>query len=235
VAQGERLGRALSDATSPDGAADLSDLIPSRPFAEAVEQLLAAWKESPAASGQCVGAAVASGAHAGALSRRAEDLELVVSGPKSVHLHPRSTEQVLLELIGEAQHEILIVTYALQGYAELEGALAQAAARGVRITVVAETSEDSPGFQGDPARALGTIPVERLRWPRDQRPARGAALHAKVVVVDRSTVLITSANLTQRASADNLEVGVLLRGDDAGERIVNHVSELTATGVLRRA
>lgn len=234
MAQGERLGRALSEAATPEGAAEVPSLIPSRAFAEAVEQLLAAWKDSPSTSGQCVGAAVAGGAHAGALSRRAEDLELVVSGPRSGDLHPRNTEQVLLALIGEARSEVLIVTYALQGYPELEDALAQAAGRGVRITVVAETSEDSPGFQGDPARELGTIPVERLRWPRDQRPARGAALHAKLVVVDRRTVLITSANLTQRASADNFEVGVLLRGDDTGARLVNHLEELAAKGVLRQ-
>ena len=54
-------------------------------------------------------------------------------------------------------------------------------------------------------------------------------------VVDRMTALVTSANLTQRASGDNLEAGVLIRGDDTARRIVEHIEELRGTGTLRPA
>jgi phosphatidylserine/phosphatidylglycerophosphate/cardiolipin synthase-like enzyme len=156
----------------------------------------------------------------------------VASGPRSTTLHSRSTEQILLGLIAEAQHEILLVTFALQGYDDLRDAVRQAVARGVRVRVLAEDPDDAPGFYGDPVRALAGIPVERLRWPRERRSGRGAALHAKVVVVDRGAVLVTSANLTQRASEDNFEVGLLLRGD-VGGRLARHIDELVVTGVFR--
>jgi phosphatidylserine/phosphatidylglycerophosphate/cardiolipin synthase-like enzyme len=49
------------------------------------------------------------------------------------------------------------------------------------------------------------------------------------------TALVTSANLTQRASGDNLEAGVLIRGHDTARRIVEHIEELRGAGTLRPA
>ena len=135
-----------------------------------------------------------------------------MSGPASETVHARRTEQVLLQLISEARHEILLVTFALEMHDELHEALTRALHRGVRVTVLAEDPADYPGFRGDPGRAVRDLKVERLRWPAEARPERGAALHAKVVVVDRMTALVTSADLTQRASGDNLEAGVVHPG-----------------------
>lgn len=234
-AQAERLGRALCEAATPDEAGGVAYLIPSAPFAAAAEQLLAAWRASPTVTGVSVGAAVAAAAHAHALARQTNELELVVSGPTSEVIHARRTEQVLLQLIGEARREILLVTFALEMHDELRQALTEASERAVSITVLAEDPADYPGFRGSPEHAVRGLTLERLRWLADARPKRGAALHAKVVVVDRTTALITSANLTQRASGDNLETGVLMRGCDTARRIVEHVEELVRTGTLQVA
>jgi phosphatidylserine/phosphatidylglycerophosphate/cardiolipin synthase-like enzyme len=234
-AQAERLGRALSEVATPDEAAPVAYLIPSTSFAAAVEHLLTAWRACPTVTGLSVGIAVAAAAHAHALARLSSEVELVVSGPASETVHARRTEQVLLQLISEARHEILLVTFALEMHEELYEALNGASQRGVRVTVLAEDPADYPGFRGDPGRAVRDLNVERLRWPAEARPARGAALHAKVVVVDRMTALVTSANLTQRASGDNLEAGVLIRGDDTARRIVEHIEELRGGGTLRPA
>jgi hypothetical protein len=77
----------------------------------------------------------------------------------------------------------------------LRTALTAATARGVTVAVLAEDPLDDPKFSGAPAKALSGLLVDRLRWPIDQRPVSGAALHAKVVVVDRRIALITSANI----------------------------------------
>ncbi len=66
--------------------------------------------------------------------------------------------------------------------------------------MLAEDRQDNPGFTGNLGAALTELVAQRLCWPADQRPVFGAALHAKIVVVDRYIALITSANLTKRAA-----------------------------------
>lgn len=235
VAHAERLGRALCEVASPDEAAWVAYLIPASSFAAQAERLLSAWRAAPAVTGAALAMSVTAAAHAHSNARLRGNLELVVSGPASDAIHARRTEQVLLQLISEARDELLLITFALEMHQELGQALEGAESRGVRITVLAEDPIDNSGFRGDPATVIAGTKVGRLRWPRDKRPAGGAALHAKVVVVDRSTTLVTSANLTRRASGDNFEAGILIRGDDTGRRIVEHVDELLRAGTLLRA
>jgi phosphatidylserine/phosphatidylglycerophosphate/cardiolipin synthase-like enzyme len=234
-AQAERLGRALDEARSPDEAVSIAALIPTAPFAAAVDQLLASWRSCPEVTGLTVGTAVAAAAHAHASARRSSEVELVVSGPSSGALHARRTEQVLLQLISEAHEEVLLVTFALQMYEELREALVEASGRGVHVVVLAEDPADNPGFRGDPGRVLRGLPVEQLHWPSHERSPSGGSLHAKLVLVDGSTAFITSANLTERGSARNLEVGVLLRGTDIALGLRAHIDDLLRLGTLRRA
>ncbi len=100
--------------------------------------------------------------------------------------------------------------------------------------MLAEDPIDDPNFTGAPAKALDGLPVNWLRWPADQRPASGAALHAKTVVIDRSIAFITSANVTKRAAGDNIEAGLLVRGGDIPQRLVDHVGQLLQDDVLRQ-
>jgi phosphatidylserine/phosphatidylglycerophosphate/cardiolipin synthase-like enzyme len=90
---------------------------------------------------------------------------------------------------------------------------------GSAVVDVAEDHEGNPGFTGNPGAALVELIALRLRWPADQRPALGAALHAKVVIVDSCVALITSANLTSERKPLSLswEVGL---GIGAGGWIV---------------
>jgi len=98
--------------------------------------------------------------------------------------------------------------------------------------VLTEDPQDNPGFNGNPAKELSGLIAQRLRWPAEERPETGAALHAKVAVIDGSTAFITSANLTKRAAGNNLEAGVLIRGGDIPERLSAHVRELRQQGRL---
>jgi phosphatidylserine/phosphatidylglycerophosphate/cardiolipin synthase-like enzyme len=185
-------------------------------------------QRSPTPPGLALGAAIAAAAHAHDEARRNPHLKLVVSGPTSTVIHARRTEQVLLQLIAEARREILLLTFALQMHDGLRRALGAASSHGVRLTVLAEDPTDNHGFSGDPGTALIGVLAQRLRWPAEKRPANGAAMHAKIVAVDATTALITSANLTRRAAGDNLEVGVLIRGGDIPERLARHVAQLPA-------
>lgn len=232
-AHAERLAAGLAAIAGPDAAGHLRTLVPTPAFGHSVERLLDAWATQPGVPGVVLGAAVAAAAAAHDLARRASHVELVVSGPTSTVIHARRTEQLVAQLVGEAQRDILLITFGLQMHRDLREPLAAATARGVAVTVLAEDPADNPAFTGDPTKALAGLDVRRLRWPAEHRPESGAALHAKVIVVDAITAFVTSANLTRRATGDNLEIGVLIRGGDIPTRLVGHIDRLVQQDVLR--
>ena len=234
-AQAEGLAAALTELDDPSDASHLVTMVPTPAFQASVGRLFEAWEANPGPNGLAVGSAVAAASHAHDEARRNPHLELVVSGPGSQLIKVRRTEQVLLEWIGKAAKEILLVTFALYMYDDLREALVAATTRGVDVTVLTEDPRDNPGFNGSPSKELSGVMAQRLRWPADQRPEKGAALHAKLAVIDGSTAFITSANLTKRAAGHNLEAGVLLRGGDIPGRLIAHVRELRKQGRLVEA
>ena len=173
-AQAERLGRALSEVATPDEAAPVAYLIPSTSFAAAVEHLLTAWRACPTVTGLSVGVAVAAASHAHALARLSSELELVVSGPASETVHARRTEQVLLQLISEARHEILLVTFALEMHEELHEALTGAysvvsgSPSSPRIRPTTRASAVTPGAPSATSTSSGS--GGRLRRGRHAAP-----------------------------------------------------------------
>jgi phosphatidylserine/phosphatidylglycerophosphate/cardiolipin synthase-like enzyme len=67
-----------------------------------------------------------------------------------------------------------------------------------------------------------------------ERNAR-ATMHAKVVVIDRPKVFVTSTNLTPRAQNENTELGVLMNRAPTATRIVGYIEILIANGALLTA
>ncbi len=226
------LGIALASHPAREGADGVCAAVPSAHFAAVATRLLRAWTDHPFVSGVELGPAIAAAAFAHDLARTEPELELVMSGPSSGHVHARRTDAVLLDVIGCAQKSLLLVTFSLFMYPELKQALKDAIVRGVHITVLAEDPVDHDKFNQNPAMALAGLPVARLRWPRNQRPPGTTSLHAKIAVADDHTVFLTSANLSLRAAGDNVEAGVLIRGGDWARRITGHVASQRASGVL---
>jgi cardiolipin synthase len=155
--------------------------------------------------------------------------DVVWTGPASEVQTSRLTSAVVTELIDSAQSELLLVSFAAFPPASLTLALAGAAARGVEVTLLLEQPADNPAFRG--GATFPAIPAVRWKWPRGNREP-GAALHAKVIVVDRQVALVGSANLTSHAFEKNLECGILLRDPEHARAIAGHLDSLRATGVL---
>lgn len=193
---------------------------------DACERLL---EGIPEIGGRLSGALAAAGAAFEAALRR-QTADVVWTGPESDVDTGRLTAPVVAELIGEAQHELLLVSYASHDEPRIGDALAAAVDRGVDITLVVERPDDNPAFSGS-GRAFPGLPARRLSWPLAIRPA-GASLHAKLIVVDARTALVGSANLTGRAMVENLECGVLLRGGTHPRAIRDHVFGLFRSGLL---
>ncbi len=153
----------------------------------------------------------------------------VWTGPESGAGHGRLTLAVVADLIAEAQQELLLVSYATVPSDDIRHALDDAVGRGVVVTLLLERQEDNPKFHGH-GEPFPSLPARRLTWPATARPA-DASMHAKVLVVDRRTALVGSANLTGYALERNLECGVLIRGGHVPALLVEHM--LSAQGVVQ--
>lgn len=215
-------------------------LLESRPgyaLSGIARRLVTAWLYS-GASGESVALALET---AGAIRREqsAQMSTIAASGPLSDALPMRLTSQVALEVIREATNSLLIVSFAAHGVAEIVAELARTADRDVHVDLVLETSVADGGTLDGPGaaeafRSLRDRPGVRFwHWPREQRPVLGrsrATLHAKLIAADERSALLGSANLTDRALAENLEIGVVLREPSAVRSLVRHFRALMRPG-----
>ncbi|MEV5126062.1 DISARM system phospholipase D-like protein DrmC [Streptomyces decoyicus] len=174
-----------------------------------------------------------------AARRQARDtvrVRTVWSGPSTPAVPVRATAQVLVEVINEAQHELLAMTYAAHPYPALTKALTEAAGRGVQTHVVVETLAGAGGLLSgrEPAEAFASVPGLLLWvWERARAEQGRSRQHAKLAVADRRTLLLGSANLTESAARRNIEAGVLVTGGEAPRRAAEHIVELQRLGILR--
>jgi len=198
---------------------------------DAVAALTSAWQQHPDLTGPGIALALRTGLRArqDADARRARP---VWTGPGSVG-EQRLTAATLHQLIRGAQQRILLVSYAAYTLPEIATDLEAAVQHGCQVDVVFETEEDSAGAYTGPGRPFEQLAgITRWRWPADQR-ASGAALHAKLLVVDGRRALVGSANLTHRALTANLEAGVLIADPDLAGGLEGHVRGLIDRGILQ--
>jgi len=213
------------------------DVVAHPGYRQVANRVLDLWASVPSCSGSSIALALATGIGIRQLEEQGESVDIVATGPASAHVSVRQTRAVLLELIGRATRELIIVSYAAYRVSELVDAIGDAQNRGVTVRLVLETTADSGGtLSRDAIEAFDRLRerVETYIWPLDQRPA-GSRLHAKTVVADDEWAFVTSANLTGHALDQNLEIGVLLRGGTVPGRLGNHFRALIARGTLKRS
>jgi phosphatidylserine/phosphatidylglycerophosphate/cardiolipin synthase-like enzyme len=193
-----------------------------------VDPLNRAWNATPDTRGPSIALALETALTAKRLAAAAT-VDVVVTGPNSPAAPVRLTSEVVRQLIGSAVQRVTLVSYAAYQVPSIVAALADAAARGVRIDLILESPENLDGGGGAGAYAR----YRTYHWPPDQREPPDAKLHAKAVIVDSCDVLLTSANMTNAAYDKNIELGVLCRGGTTALRIQRHFDSLVARGVLR--
>ena len=171
------------------------------------------------------------GAAAADRRSRGSSVDVVWTGPTSEITTSRVTAAVISELLNAAISEVLLIGYAIHDDPLVSDALARAAQRQVAITLLLEREIDNPSYHQHSEPFPG-LRARRLAWPAAHRPISGAALHAKVLDIDRRTALVMSANITRWAFDRNLECGILIRGGDQPRQIHDHIDSLRALGVL---
>lgn len=173
--------------------------------------------------------------------RGESSVELVWSGPVTPRSGFRSTEQVLYELISGARRSLFIVTFAAYKVDALVQAIQAAVTRGVKVSLLLESREESEGkvtFDAAVGLALSRVgSITTYVWPLSRRPksVQGlhGSLHAKFVVADEEVLFVSSANLTDYAMNLNIELGTLMRGGDAPRQVAANLAALLRDGVIR--
>ncbi len=223
---------------SPAARAALVGAIPAPHYLAHAARISDAWSGTPELSGAGVAAAMRTAATTASAVRSEHKASLVWTGPSTDVKGLRSTRAVLSTLVANATRTLVLVSFASHDVADLTGALADASSRGVMVTLILETPDDpggpltlGPKHPFDPIRTTARF----YRWPVEARQAffaTAARLHAKCVIADRSSALITSANLTSAGINDNIELGVLIEAGPLPAQLSHHLELLIEGGAL---
>lgn len=117
--------------------------------------------------------------------------------------------------------------------------LMNALTRGVKVTILTHDALNPTTFTGaavedlrrEARRANGTLAVYSADAGSGVDRLQHPLLHAKLVVTDRSKVVVGSGNLTSYAFSTNLEAGTVL-GADAAEEAITVVSYLITSNMV---
>ena len=177
-----------------------------------------------------------------AVEERSTRTELVWTGYRPTGSPLRSTSPVIREMIDAAESHVIVMSYSVWlGHSRVDAALdrlVEARHRGAQVTFVVDRDYNPDGSADGHNRAQ-----LRTNWPNDAPEPdvyswsddndEIAKLHAKVIIVDRRDLLVTSANLTGHGMSGNLELGARLIGQPA-QQAHDHVIGLIADGTFAR-
>jgi phosphatidylserine/phosphatidylglycerophosphate/cardiolipin synthase-like enzyme len=172
--------------------------------------------------------------------RDSQKLELVWTGPSESGETFRRTDQALLELIDSAQKELWIVSFVAYKIKAINKALKAAIDRGVTVSLVLESKEESGGkIDFDGVKSINRAVREKSRiyvWPEEKRPesdeGKKGALHAKCAVADARKLLVSSANLTDAAMQLNIEMGILISGGPLPKTVAENLGKMVSGEIL---
>ncbi len=169
-------------------------------------------------------------------AHRLDRVQVTVTGTGWVGSGARAVEQALIELIDQAEGEVLLTVFAATLAARsVWESVKRALQRGVRVTaLVNRLSEQDAAVQRTVADLGRTFARTFLLY--DFCPTDTAAtLHAKIAVADRRVALVGSANLSFSGMFTNHELALVVRGPAAwqvGERIDRLLGAIETRRVL---
>ena len=104
--------------------------------------------------------------------RERQKLKIVWTGPASKESAFRRTDQALLALIQQAKTSIILVTFAAYKVPHISAALVAAAVRGVKVTLILESMEESDGKVMVSAITGAAEEYRRNQLPNETRKQR---------------------------------------------------------------
>jgi phosphatidylserine/phosphatidylglycerophosphate/cardiolipin synthase-like enzyme len=162
-----------------------------------------------------------------ARQRALDQIQLVWTSPDEEGPHVRDTSVVVRQLSSEARRSLWISTYNIFNGHEVFLPIYEALSRLPELQVVLILNipaDEKHALYGVAAIEKYTKVFWKYHWPWALKPAvyydpRGpeenpdlpACQHAKCILVDDETAFITSANFTESAHEQNIELGVIFR------------------------
>lgn len=142
------------------------------------------------------------------------------------------TRDVARTLIASARRELLVVGYTITDD-EFSEALRDRGLAGVAITLVGDRDKGGARelLRTWPATAR---PLEAYEGVEPEDPTQPWIVHGKVIVADRISALVGSANFTSVGLGRNIEIGVHLEGEVVSE-IAGFIARLVHEGWLTKA
>lgn len=231
------VARALRGLNSPDDIPVAGALVDTPAARAALARVKTAWTQVQVNGDEIAGLLLG----ASEMRQRGDrelSVELVWTGPTTRFVPTRRTDQVLLDLISGARHELFLVSFVAYDVTSVTRALRDAVSRGVLLRILLEASAVHGGsLTIDPVATLRTcVPgAEIYSWAEKAAPFVGGRVHAKVAVADASRAFLTSANLTGHALEKNMEAGVLVQGGSVPRSLSEHLVALIEMRIIVRA
>lgn len=186
------------------------------------------------------------------LASNQSTIELVTSGPEAPGISNRDTAIVVRELFARAEKSVLVVGYAIYQGKRVFEALAERMRELPDLAVKMCLDVNRDRQDKTPSEIVLSRFVQRFKdhqWPSSTRLPQiyfdprsiqndeqvRSSLHAKVIVVDRKKVFVSSANFTEAAQDRNIEVGLLIESAPVAEKICTHFDTLVDRDILRSA
>jgi phosphatidylserine/phosphatidylglycerophosphate/cardiolipin synthase-like enzyme len=143
-------------------------------------------------------------------------------------------EQALKDMISEANHEIILVSYSISSFSDdffLEERIKDRIKKGVKLKIFGE--EQLQVNKLFTRYKLSNSDVEGWYWDKNSR----GLFHIKSIIVDRKHVgkiYLGSANLSKNAMKYSAELGVLTESKELCFRLYKYLDHLKAEGKLKK-
>lgn len=150
------------------------------------------------------------------MAKADSEAEVVVTAPPSFAMKTKVTKTVVKTMLENAKSSIVITGYSLSDYfSDLVDCIIRKSQEGVFVRFYVNHIEDQANFD-KLCRYKGRF-LKIYNYPKQDDAM--AALHAKVISVDKKDNLITSANLSYHGQEGNIELGVHMVSEDIAKQI----------------
>ena len=157
-------------------------------------------------------------------SKKDDRVALIATVPPTFSIRAKSTKITVDSMVRGASGSILITGYSLSDYfTDLVEEIIQKSQRGVFVKFFVNDIEHQTGFDRV-LRYKGRF-LKVYNYPK-QQDDKMAALHAKVISVDKRETLITSANLSYHGQEGNLELGTYIESASIAQQIDDVFTQL---------
>ena len=164
-----------------------------------------------------------------AMKSTADNVSLVVTAPPLFAIRNKVTKVVVDEMLNSAQRSIIITGYSLSDYfKDLIDVIIKKSQEGVFVKFYVNNIESQKCF--DRLCAYKGRFLKIYNYPKHADAM--SALHAKVISIDQSETLITSANLSYHGQEGNIELGTHIVSKEVAKQVEHIFTQLLFTKVF---